>query len=115
MSKSGRIGRPLASRGGQGRAMRNSPLSRSREWEARSPWGRSGQLEPSTAANRGSSAPLSCQRLRADAADRLMPSAGWWHVTQARPFGPKGSKNGWPRVSIGPPSSSSRSLPEGSS
>jgi hypothetical protein len=31
-----------------------------------------------------------------------MASAGWWQVTQARPFVPSGAKNGWPRVSTVP-------------
>jgi hypothetical protein len=46
-----------------------------------------------------------------EATDRLIASAGWWQVTQARPLGPIAVKKGWPLVSIGPLSSSSRSVP----
>ncbi len=76
MSKSGLIARPSRSRGGQGRAIRNSPLSSNSECEVGSTCGRSGQFDPSNAANSGSLPPVSAHRPRAEAAERLMPSAG---------------------------------------
>ncbi len=103
--KSGSMGEPSARRGGHGRCTRINPWSSSSECEARSSCGSVGQFEPSTAANNGSRPPVVSHRRRAVAADRLIESAGWWQVTQARPFGPSGVKNGWPRVSSAPPSS----------
>src|SRR4249920_3534810 len=57
---------------------------------------------PSTAANSGSLPLVAVQRSRTLRTDNDMPSDGWWHVTQARPFVPMGSKNGCPFVSSGP-------------
>jgi len=54
-------------------------------------------------ANNGSLPPDASQRARTLSTDKLIASAGWWHVTHARPFVPIGSKNGWPCVSIAPP------------
>lgn len=43
-----------------------------------------------------------------------MPWAGWWQVTQARPLPPIAVKNGWPLVSSGPFSTSTRRVPAAS-
>ena len=66
---------------------------------------------PSTAANSGSLPPVAVQRSRMLRTDNDMPSDGWWHVTQARPFVPIGSKNGCPFVSSGPDVFSTPSWP----
>src|SRR5690606_20727386 len=59
--------------GGQGRGMRIRPWLSRREWEAGSPWGKFGQLEPSMAVNRGSRPRVASHRARAVAADKLIP------------------------------------------
>ena len=64
--------------------------------------GRCGQFMPSTGANIGSLPSVSCQRRRIVSTDSDIAFAGWWQVTQARPFSPIGSKNGWPFVITGP-------------
>src|SRR6185295_966697 len=66
---------------------------------------------PSTAANSGSLPPVAVHRSRMLRTDNDMPSDGWWHVTQARPFVPIGSKNGCPLVTSEPEVFSTPSSP----
>ncbi len=108
---SGSSGLPSASRGGHGRRRGSARAPAAANARPGPPAGRCGQFEPSIAANSGSLPCVASQRSRAVAADRLIASAGWWQVMQARPLVPSGSKKGWPQVSSCPRSSSTRLVP----
>src|SRR6516164_177564 len=96
------LGEPSALRGGHESGMRYKPrLSRS-ECDFSLSCGKSGQFDPSNAANTGSLPSVASQRSRKLAADTLIPYAGWWQFTQARPLAPNGVKNGCLLVSTGP-------------
>lgn len=63
-------------RGGHGIAIRNNPRFSSSECEPASPCGRSGQFDPSIAANTGSLPSVSFQRSCSPAAETDIASAG---------------------------------------
>ena len=74
---SGLTARPAIGRGGHGSPTRISPRLRSSECELSLSCGRFGLFDPSIAAKTGSRAPVTRQRSRSAATDRLIALAGW--------------------------------------